>query len=107
MKQILLALAALSLAGCYSPRSIDSYNSTFKDQPPAPNQGDPYSFGGIAGANGGQKARTSYATDGKTYDAREATKTGRAAIVEPSGPPSGSGPEVEPAKGSDPKPQHS
>lgn len=105
MKKTLLALAAFAAVGCYSPRSIDAYNSTFKDQPAMPNQGDPYSYGGIAGANGGTKARTSYATDGKSYDAREATKSGRAAIVEPNGPAGGASPQVEPAKGVQPQPQ--
>ncbi len=125
-KLLVLPLIAICLSGCYLPRSIDSYNSTFRPGPPEPNRADPYSFGGIADGSGGTMTRTSYSTDSKSPDPRSATETGRSAMfdqprieaqstappanIDPTGPgaatlPPHPGPDIQPQKGSTLNPQ--
>lgn len=80
-----LVLCAMALSGCaaiYSPRSIDSYNSTFHKGPDAPGDADPYTFGGLADASGGLWTRTSYSTDTHSWDPRSATPSGEKAMVD-------------------------
>lgn len=79
MKRLVILLGCLSLAGCVPHfKDLDSYNTLFRNQETTPpDKGDPYAFGGIAGATGGLVARQSYATDNNAPDPRDATETGK------------------------------
>jgi hypothetical protein len=101
---LILSLAAIALVGCGTPKSIDSYYSATTKNAAAPGNGDPYSFGGFAGATGGIKSRTSYATDSKSVDPRATTPNGQKAIGERVEMPSTNAP-AEPTKGAETKNQ--
>lgn len=78
----IVLLAGVISSGCYHPRSIDSYNSTFRQSPNPPGKGDPYGYGGIADGSGGTQTRTSYATDSESSDPLARTNSGAAGRIE-------------------------